>query len=69
MAAEERFAKRAGRMVFKTFNMEKEPSGQGFVEGLYDVVVAVNVLHVSSDVEASLSNVRRLLKPGGFLVV
>jgi len=69
MAAEERFAKGAGRMVFKAFNMEKEPSGQGFVEGLYDVVVAVNVLHVSGDMEASLSNVRRLLKPGGFLVV
>lgn len=69
MAAEERFAKGAGRMVFKTFNMEKEPSGQGFVEGLYDVVVAVNVLHVSGDMKASLSNVRRLLKPGGFLVV
>ena len=69
MAAEGRFAKGAGRMVFKTFNMEKEPSVQGFVEGLYDVVVAVNVLHVSGDMEASLSNVRSLLKPGGFLVV
>ena len=69
MAAEERFAKEAGRMVFKTFNMEKEPSSQGFVEGVYDVVIAVNVLHLSGDMKASLSNVRRLLKPGGFLVV
>ena len=69
MAAEDRFAKGADRMIYKTFNMEKEPSSQGFVEGLYDVVVAVNVLHVSSDIEASLSNTRRLLKPGGFLVV
>ena len=69
MAAEERFAKEAGHMIFKTFNMEKEPSGQGFTEGLYDVVVAVNVLHVSGDLQASLSNVRRLLKPGGFLIV
>ncbi|KAL8809367.1 MAG: hypothetical protein Q9200_003471 [Gallowayella weberi] len=69
VSAEERFAQEAGRMVFKTFDMEKRPSGQGFVEGLYDVVIAVNVLHVSADVEASLSNVRRLLKPGGFLLV
>ena len=69
MAAEERFAKTAGSMAFKTFNMEKEPSVQGFVEGRYDVVIAVNVLHVSGDMQASLSNVRRLLKPGGFLVV
>ncbi|KAB8230052.1 uncharacterized protein BDW43DRAFT_170617 [Aspergillus alliaceus] len=69
MAAEERFGQDTHRMVFKTFNMEEDPTGQGFVEDSYDVVVAVNVLHVSRDIEASLSNVRRLLKPGGFLVV
>ncbi|KAJ5872274.1 uncharacterized protein N7529_004627 [Penicillium soppii] len=69
MAAEERFGQESRRMAFKTFNMEEEPTGQGFVEGTYDVVVAVNVLHVSVDIEKSLSNVRRLLKPGGFLVV
>ncbi|KAI0139914.1 hypothetical protein F4776DRAFT_677192 [Hypoxylon sp. NC0597] len=69
MAAEERFGKQTNRMVFKTFNMEKEPAGQGYVEGEYDVVVAVNVLHVSVDMETTLANVRRLLKPGGFLVV
>ncbi|KAI0882956.1 uncharacterized protein GGS22DRAFT_190934 [Annulohypoxylon maeteangense] len=69
MAAEERFGKQTNRMVFKTFNMEKEPASQGYVEGEYDVVVAVNVLHVSVDMENTLANVRRLLKPGGFLVV
>lgn len=55
-------------MAFKTFDMEKEPETQGFSDASYDVVVAVNVLHVSADIKASLSNVRRLLKPGGFLV-
>ena len=69
MAAEERFVDQAGRMVFKTFDMEKDPSGQGFAAGSYDAIVAVNVLHVSVDMEASLSNVRRLLKPGGYLLV
>jgi acyl transferase domain-containing protein/NAD(P)-dependent dehydrogenase (short-subunit alcohol dehydrogenase family) len=70
MAAEELFRREeASRILFKTFNMEQEPSAQGFVEGSYDVVTAVNVLHISTDMEASLSNVRRLLKPGGFLVV
>ncbi|KAK3299648.1 polyketide synthase [Chaetomium fimeti] len=68
MAAEERFADQAGRMSFKTFDMEKDPSGQRFTAGTYDVVVAVNVLHVSADMEASLANVRRLLKPGGYLL-
>lgn len=69
LPAEERFGERASRMVFKTFDMEKDPIGQGFEEGSYDIVVAVNVLHVSRDMEASLTNVRKLLKPGGFLVV
>ncbi|KAM4063752.1 methyltransferase [Hirsutella rhossiliensis] len=69
IAAEELFEKEAGSMVFKTFDMEKEPMKQGFVEGSYEVVIAVNVLHVAGDLETSLSNVRRLLKPGGFLVV
>ncbi|KAJ5090322.1 hypothetical protein N7532_009006 [Penicillium argentinense] len=69
MAAEERFGQQdAHRMTFKTFDMEKGPDTQGFTEQSYDVVVAVNVLHVSADIEASLTNVRRLLKPGGFLV-
>lgn len=67
--AEELFGEEADRMTFKTFNMEKAPSGQGFTEGSYDVVVAVNVLHVSSDIKTCLANVRALLKPGGFLVV
>ncbi|KAI9154717.1 polyketide synthase-1 [Paramyrothecium foliicola] len=69
MAAEERFQEHSTRMAFKTFNMEKDPSDQGFSPGTYDVVVAVNVLHVSADMEASLSNIRRLLKPGGYLLV
>lgn len=69
MAAEERFQEHSNRMAFKTFNMEKDPSDQGFTAGTYDVVVAVNVLHVSADMEASLSNIRRLLKPGGYLLV
>ncbi|CAG8224295.1 unnamed protein product [Penicillium salamii] len=69
MAAEERFGEQnAHRMTFKTFDMEKEPGTQGFSDASFDVVVAVNVLHVSADIEASLSNVRKLLKPGGFLV-
>lgn len=66
--AEKRFEKFANRMIFKTFNMEKTPAEQGFTEGHYDIVVAANVLHVSPDMESSMANVRRLLKPGGYLI-
>jgi hybrid polyketide synthase/nonribosomal peptide synthetase ACE1 len=70
LPAEEEFGKDAHRMIFKTLNMEKDPKAQGFVEGSYDVLVAMNVLHVFSvDMEATMVNIRRLLKPGGFLIV
>ncbi|RMZ80295.1 hypothetical protein DV738_g2792, partial [Chaetothyriales sp. CBS 135597] len=69
LPAEEKFGTSGSRITFKIFDMEKEPKTQGYVEGSYDVVTAVNVLHVSADVLAALSNVRRLLKPGGYLVV
>ncbi|KAJ5429252.1 hypothetical protein N7491_006268, partial [Penicillium cf. griseofulvum] len=66
--AEERFKDYSNRMIFKTFNTEFPPSEQGFTEGQYDVVIAANVLHVSADMEQSMANVRRLLKPGGYLL-
>ncbi|RMD39967.1 hypothetical protein DV735_g5157, partial [Chaetothyriales sp. CBS 134920] len=69
LPAEEKFGGSGNRISFRIFDMEKEPQIQGYVEGWYDVVTAVNVLHVSTDVLAALSNVRRLLKPGGYLVV
>ncbi|CAG8216066.1 unnamed protein product [Penicillium nalgiovense] len=66
--AEERFKDYSNRMIFKTFNTEFPPNEQGFTEGQYDVVIAANVLHVSADMEQSMANVRRLLKPGGYLL-
>ncbi|KAK3934578.1 polyketide synthase [Diplogelasinospora grovesii] len=69
LPAEELFGRQDSRLIFRTFNMEKDPVPQGYVEGTYDVIVAVNVLHVSSDMRVTLRNVRRLLKPGGYLVV
>ncbi|KAK4232439.1 polyketide synthase [Podospora fimiseda] len=56
--AEERLAEKTGHQ-----------SGQGLAAGSYDLITAVNALHVSTDVDASLVNVCRLLKPGGYLVV
>ncbi|KAK4194958.1 KR domain-containing protein [Triangularia verruculosa] len=66
-AAEERFKKYADRMVFKTFDMERDPLDQGFIEGSYDLIIASNVLHATDKLEM-MTNVRNLLKPGGYLV-
>jgi len=55
-------------MAFKVFDMVKPPGEQGLAEGSYDMVLASNVLHVAEDLDGMMSNVRRLLRPGGFLV-
>ncbi|KAF2646001.1 equisetin synthetase [Massarina eburnea CBS 473.64] len=66
--AEDKFSDFAGRMKFKVFDMIKTPAEQGFQENSYDMVLAANVLHVSKDLDQMMANVRRLLKPGGYLV-
>ncbi|KAH8651343.1 putative polyketide synthase [Xylariales sp. PMI_506] len=63
------FAPYKDQMIFKTFNAENSPTEQGFVEGSYDMVVAFFVIHATSDLERALRHIRRMLKPGGFLVV
>lgn len=66
--AERNFTEYSSRMVFKTFDMKLTPADQGLVENSYDMVLTSNVLHVADDLDAMMSNVRRLLKPGGYLL-
>ena len=56
-------------MVFKVCDAEKDPLSQGFVEGSYDVIIASFVLHATAQLDRTMGNVRKLLKPGGFLVI
>lgn len=56
-------------MTFKTLDIEKDPLNQGYVDGTYDVVVAFFVIHATSNLEQSLHHLRKLIRPGGFLVV
>lgn len=59
---------RSGVMDFKVFNAESDPVSQGFDIGLYDVVVAFQVLHATRRMDETIANCRRLLRPGGYLV-
>ena len=67
--ARERFPSESQRMSFKVLNIEEDPTYQGFVPGSYDLVVASSVLHITRDLNVTIQNVRKLLKPGGKLIL
>ncbi|KAI0484209.1 hypothetical protein GGR56DRAFT_668793 [Xylariaceae sp. FL0804] len=67
--AAEEFKEYRSLMDFKVLNVENEPGPQGFEEGTYDVVVAFQVLHATSSISTTLANAKRLLRPGGHLIV
>jgi SAM-dependent methyltransferase/acyl carrier protein len=51
------------------FDLEKEPAEQGYGEGEWDVVVAANVVHAARDIRGAVDRVRRLLAPGGIVLL
>ena len=57
------------RVVFKVLNIEVEPLAQGFDAGTYDMIVASNVLHATKNLSVTVRHIRKLLKPGGKLVL
>ncbi|EDU46789.1 lovastatin nonaketide synthase [Pyrenophora tritici-repentis Pt-1C-BFP] len=67
--AAETFSDYQGRMVFKVCNAEIDPVEQGFEAGTYDVVIAFMVVHACANLEEAVANLRKLLKPGGLLVL
>ncbi|KAM0168080.1 hypothetical protein ACHAPF_011356 [Botrytis cinerea] len=56
-------------VTFKVLDIEKDPAHQGFEAGSYDCIIADNVLHATQDLEITMKNVRKLLKPGGKLLL
>lgn len=67
--AQEVFSAYSDKMIFKTLDVEKDIVQQGYTEGTYDLVVASLVLHATKDLNRTLTNTRRLLKPGGQLII
>ena len=56
-------------MIFKACDAERDPSAQGFIEGSYDIIIAYTVIHATAKLDETMRNLRRLLKPGGFLFI
>lgn len=67
--AAEVFGTHSDKMVFKTLDVERPIATQGFEPHTYDIIIANNVLHATKVLQHTLENTRRLLKPGGYLVL
>lgn len=56
-------------LSYRTLDIEEDAVAQGYEAEQYDVVIATMVLHATRNLATTLRNVRRLLKPGGKLIV
>jgi microcystin synthetase protein McyG len=54
---------------YEMLDIARDPESQGFEPHGYDVVIAANVLHATPELRRSVEHVRRLLAPGGLLVL
>lgn len=54
---------------YRFLNIEKPLEEQGYLPHSLDVVVVVNVLHVTQNIEITLQHVHQLLAPGGILLL
>ncbi|RFN48413.1 putative polyketide synthase [Fusarium flagelliforme] len=67
--AQENFKAWAPFVNFKRLDVEGSLQDQGFTFGSYDVIIAANVLHATGTMKKTMENVRKLLKPGGKLIL
>lgn len=67
--AKTKFSQHTSQLSFKMLNIEKDPVDQGFSEESFDMVVASNCLHATRNLQDTLRHCRRLLRPGGYLVL
>ncbi|OBT45611.1 Type I Iterative Polyketide synthase (PKS) [Pseudogymnoascus sp. WSF 3629] len=67
--AQEKFGDWGGLISFKKLNIECDPVTQGFENGKYDLVIAANVLHATRNMDNTMKNVRKLLKPNGKIIL
>ncbi|THC93329.1 hypothetical protein EYZ11_007185 [Aspergillus tanneri] len=68
-AAREKFAPWARMMDFKKLDIEIDPLAQSFTSGSFDLIVAASVLHATKNLHTTMKHVRKMLKPGGTLLL
>ncbi|KAI9934559.1 hypothetical protein MW887_000174 [Aspergillus wentii] len=66
--AQERFQE-YDAVEYATLDIARDPEGQGYAPDSYDLILAGNVLHATPQISSTLQNVRKLLAPGGRLLM
>ncbi len=54
---------------FRTLDITRDPAGQGFANEQFDIVLGLNVVHATPDLDDSLMQLTKLLVPGGILAL
>lgn len=68
--AQEKFSKYKEKMDFRTLDISQDPTSQGFADQeKFDLIIASNVIHATPDLETSMKHTRKLLRPGGKLIL
>lgn len=65
--AKERFP--SPKVTFKTLDISRDPTEQGFLAADFDLIIAANVLHAANGIQNSLVQCRTLLRPGGRILL
>lgn len=67
--AEEVLKSWANKIKLQALDIEGDLQAQGYIAHSYDLIIAANTLHTTKNPLDAMVNVRRLLKPGGFLLL
>ena len=67
--AREKLGRWTDIVTFKKFDIEHDPIEQGYQPGSYDLIIAANVVHVTSSIKSAIIRAKSLLKPGGSLIL
>ncbi|KAB8233986.1 uncharacterized protein BDW43DRAFT_310660 [Aspergillus alliaceus] len=68
LEAKERF-KTYPAIEYTTLDISRDPLEQGFESESFDLIIASNVVHATPRISDTLRNIRRLLAPGGRLLL
>lgn len=68
-SADEQFMDSFSKVEYRTLDFETDLAIQDFQEHSFDLIIASNVVHIAKSIETTLSKVRSLLRPGGYLVI